>query len=167
MGQASEVLESINRQEIKITNVSPPLQRLDTLMDIYEGLISLGYTTQLQGETVAVFLGSKENPFVVTLSISNANELVVTCQIGNASQIFENNGPDFAVAALLKNIEIRPFSFGIIEGGDDSTNLDDIIVLINSVPLGDFSLAELKFLIKSLERAILASSEVIYIAFSK
>ncbi len=133
------------------------------LNDAYQAALRLGYQTKKHDEVVVLQVAG----FSALLSITKDGRLNVVAEIGQVKSVSDEKIQEFAVAALLKNLEISPFAFGLLDGGDDDSINDDSIVLVNSVPLGNLNQSELDSLLTSLRRAIINSAGLIRSTFSR
>lgn len=138
--------------------------KLSTLADIHAALTEQGRNVDLLDSSVAVAFGSSEHPIVSVLTIEDEN-LVITCQLAKFGEIPEDNLAAFALAALDANTRIHPYSVGYLSDTDGQEGSEDEwpIVLINSVPLGDLSNEELDSAMESLLAAITGVTDVIRI----
>jgi hypothetical protein len=125
------------------------------LNTINEALENLGLETELQEGNIALTV----NGYQSVLTIDDDN-LVVVCELATLDQIKEGQEAGFMAAALEANRSIIPFAIATASGDDE---VADVAVLIDSVPLGDFSESELESLVESLRSALLESAGVLKI----
>jgi len=135
--------------------------KISTLADVVTKLHELGYHAKLSDNSVITGVSlteedSSSRDFV--MSITEGNEsLEFNCQLCTIGDL-EKNHDDTSLSALAwvflaRNSEIQPWGIGLInpDGILDST---DVVVLTDSVPLGDFSIDELQSAMTTLERAL-------------
>ena len=132
---------------------------MQTLSQINEALLALGYETELGETHIAV----KVHSFAAVLSINESNQLEISCQVAKVSELNEGKLAAAAFAALDANTRIAPYAFGIFTADEDGEGgvEEDVIVLIDSVPLGDFQKSELESSMDSLVKALLNGREVL------
>lgn len=127
--------------------------KLGSLADIANGLRELGLAAGVENDCVIVRLQADNNNVYPTTMQVRGNDLIISCRIGTLGDIDEADFAKAAFAALACNAEILPYAFALLDT-DDGIDDDDPIVLINSVPLGDFSTAELQAAMDALRRAM-------------
>lgn len=138
---------------------------LQSVEEIAEGLSVLGYEAEVQDSMIL----TRINTFPVLLSVGET-EMSMTCEIAEWGQIPEDKISAVAMAALDANTcpEMGPFAFGTITSSDDPENDDGDkwpLVLVDTVPLGDFSISELGYQMDQLLGALVASRDVLGLAF--
>lgn len=139
------------------------MNNINTTEDIQNALTLLGYESTQLNESVAVKVGS----FTALLTIAEDN-LRISCRIATMSQINPDKEGEFYVGMLDANSRIVPYAYALLTSEDGlDENSDDIIVLTDSVPLGDFSQDELACSLTSLRSAILESASVIRVGLSE
>lgn len=143
--------------------------KINTLEQVAQGLISLGYEVEPQESSVFVKVGGSGKPFTAVMTINEKRELVITCQLAKLGDFEEENLPKVLLSALDANTRTRPFALAAITDADDP-QLDQEekwpLVLTNSVPLGDFSSEELKAAMDALWQALVTSREVLEAGFN-
>lgn len=127
---------------------------LNTLPEIAAALTALGYEVQSTPQAVLVAVGGSATPFPTVLTLDGQGALVVTCRLARFGDVV---APDkFLFAALELNPRIMPYAVGVLSDaeGQEGSEEDWPLVLCNSVPLGDFSQAELAAAMDCLLRAL-------------
>ena len=90
-------------------------------------------------------------------------KLMISCQVARYGDIAEDRLPAFQAALLDANTRIDPFAFATITDRDDPelTSPDDwIVVLIESVCLGDLSANELRSTMADLTNALPTADDI-------
>ncbi len=141
------------------------MSHLSSLADVYESLKTLGYEAVLKDNSVAVKVGGIAKPFPAVITLNDSHQhFQITCMLASLGDVAEKNVTNFAIAALDANTRIAPFAYGLISEADDPS-ADDIkkwpVVLIHSVPIGDFSQGELDSAMKSLVAALVDSQTLL------
>lgn len=133
--------------------------KIETLVDVHAQLTDLGYEADLHPD--AVF--SKVGQFPVVLTINMKSELVINCQLATLGQIQEDKLTEFAFAALDANSRLSPFALCLITEADtpELAEEDFPIVLLDNIPLGDFSKDELRKAFEALHGALINSRNVL------
>ena len=140
-------------------------ETLGTLAEMAEVLEDSGYRVANGEEFLAVKVphGSKE-PLNALLTIDDIREkLVISCKVTRYGDIAEAKLPAFQAALLDANTRIDPFAFATITDQDDpdlSSPEDWVVVLIESLRLGDLSPDELRTAIQDLSAALPVADQV-------
>lgn len=155
--------ENKEMETMEVTNIS-------TMDDVVTALQELGYHAKLEFNTVdnVVITGvslteedgsSREFPMLITETGTPENgSLEFNCQICTIGDLEQEQELDDALAALAwvflaLNAEIQPWAIALINP-DGELDSSDTVVLTDSVPTGDFSMAELESIMTSLLRAL-------------
>lgn len=123
-------------------------EQVSTLAEMAEVLEDGGYRVAAGEEFLAVKVphGLKE-PLHALLTIDEIRQkLVISCKVARYGEIPEAKLPAFQAALLDANTRIDPFAFATITDQDDpdlSSPADWVVVLIESLRLGDLSPEEL------------------------
>lgn len=134
-------------------------ENIQSLPEIAEVVENLGYEVGAQPEFIAVKIpvGTGE-PYTAVLTIDeDRQKLVITCQVARYGDIPEDRLPDVLAAQSDANTRIDPFAFATLTNLDDPDRADAddwLFVLIDSMPLGDLSAAELEAVMADLQRAM-------------
>lgn len=135
--------------------------KLGTLGEISEALEGLGYGTKQHEGHLSINVG---HDVVATAMIDEErSELVVSCLLAKLGEVLKGDESEAAsalVGLLDANSATRPFAFAV-EPGDGEDASDYLLVLEDSVALGDFSPEELKTLMENLNRALAVAHRVI------
>src|SRR5262245_12891175 len=118
-------------------------KKISKLAHVHEVLVELGYEARLKKNSVAVKVGGADHPFTAVVTHSEPrNHFQITCMVAKLGDVPEERVPQFAIAALDANNRTSPFAYALI-GESDDPSLDDVkdwpVVLVHSVPIGDFS----------------------------
>lgn len=129
---------------------------IDTPQRLHETLENLGYKSKLMGHYVSCSIGGSNVPFIVTFTSPDhfSKDLEITCIVANIGDIKQEQRGDFAQACLILNAEIEPFAVAILAGEDEVESNDWPIALVDKVPLGDFSINELRSAMENMEKAL-------------
>lgn len=141
------------------------ISNMNTLEDILSGLESLGYIGELQENAIAVFPLGRDNRFPAVLTIDGeGNKVSITCQVATLGQFKEDDIPSLFAKALDENSIIAPYAYALLTSSDGEENDASgwPLVLIDSIPLGDFSLSELDSSISSLITALTNSVSSVF-----
>lgn len=140
------------------------MTNIASLQQVAEVLEENGYSVKEHHNAVHIAVGGTQTPFIAVITISESNELVVTCQVAKLGDFNEDDIPTVQFFLLDANTRIQPYAFGILTSSDN-TELDDAsqypIVLIDSMPLGDISEAELTASMDSLLVALQSSEDAL------
>lgn len=135
-------------------------RHLGTLEEIHEALEDLGYQSKVQDESLSVNV----NRGVVASIIADQDELTVCCHLTTLGRLLPDDAEQAAAvcAHLMRhNVAISPFAISLIADEDDEDPEDDPVALIDSVPLGNFSLQELKKLMENLNKAVASTGKLV------
>jgi hypothetical protein len=141
------------------------MKDIETLAEVHEALQQLGYKSRLGTNSVAVRVGGRKHPFPAVITHNTTTKhFQITCMVAKMGEIPEDRLTAFALAALDANNHISPFAYALITDTDDP-KLDDEnewpVVLVCSVPIGDFSVGELSSAMQSLLAALIDSRNVL------
>ena len=135
---------------------------IDTLADMVPQLRALGYHAKLTDDGVITGVSiteddGDEREFSVMITKPNEH-FQIDCRlttIGELDQKEDEVLNSLAWVLLAINAEIQPFAVALLnpDGVLDDT---DILVLTDSVPVGDFCAEELAFAMDSLQRGLVA-----------
>jgi hypothetical protein len=127
---------------------------LNTLPEIAEALVALGYEAQATDDAVHMAVGGSDSPFPTVLTLDGHGSLITTCRLARLGDVSDLE--KFLFLALDLNTRILPYAVGVLTEADGQEGSEDDwpLVLCNSVPLGDFSAAELGASMDSLFRAL-------------
>lgn len=143
--------------------------KIGTLAEVTDALEALGYEAETQGGSIFVKIGGSKNPFTAVVIINKKNELVITCQLATLGAFKDEAIPRVAMAALDANTRIRPYAYGIITDADtpELQNEEEwVLVLTDSIPLGDLSTGELAAAMNSLLEALISSRDVLEVGLA-
>ena len=134
-------------------------ENIQTLPRIAEVVEDLGYEVGLQQDFVGVRIPVGEGePFTAVLTIDEERrKLKITCRVARYGDIPEDRLADVLAAQSDANTRIDPFAFATLTNLDDPERADAddwLFVLIDSMPLGDLSAAELETAMSDLQRAM-------------
>ncbi len=140
---------------------------IQTLQDVVDVLTEHGYTPTLAENKVTLPIGSAESPFPCII-LMDETYLTVFCEIdtyGNMmSRVSEEDREDFLVAMLDLNSQMNSYAFTVMSDIDDPDAGEDKgnwpVALINSVPIGDLSEAELLESMRALQAALLTAKSL-------
>jgi hypothetical protein len=96
----------------------------------------------------------KNYPAVIQLQ---GKELLISCQICKIGDFGADQLALVATNALAANVEMLPYAFAILkpeDSGNEEAVADSPLVIINSVPVGDFSTEELLWAVRKLQVAL-------------
>jgi hypothetical protein len=134
------------------------------LAQLHEALQQLGYQSSLRENSVAVKVGGRQRPFVAVITHhAVTRQFRFTCLVARLGDVPEKNLAAFALAAMEANVRVAPFAYGLITDSDDPKEDDEEewpVVLVHSVPIGDFSSRELSASMQSLVAALIDSRRV-------
>ena len=129
--------------------------KLGSLAEIAEGLRELTFLAKAESDHVVVKLeGDNGRAYPVVLRVRNdgmRDDLLIACQIGTIHDLTQEDLANAFYAMACSNMEILPYAFSVVDEPDTD---NDPIVLVNSIPLGDFSLSELQAAMDTLRRAL-------------
>jgi hypothetical protein len=135
-----------------------------TLSDVRETLALLGYQATLNENSVVVRVGGLKKPFPAVITHNKlTNHFQISCMVTKLGSMPEEKIPAFALAALDANSRIAPFAYALLTDSDDPKKdkpEEWQVVLMHSVPIGDFSRGELESAMKSLLTALVDSKNV-------
>lgn len=134
-------------------------ENIRTLAEIATVLEDLGYEVGAQPDFVAVKVpGGDTTTYTAVVTVDEAREkVVVTCEIARYGDIPEDKLPDLLAAQSDANTRIDPFAFATLTNLDDPERADAadwLIVLIESLPLGDLAACEIESVMADLQRAL-------------
>jgi len=137
------------------------------LADVERVLAEHGYTPTLNESSVSLPVGAEGSPFPCRIFMDEMN-LTVICQIDTVGNMLDRVEPedreDFLLAGWDLNSQMNSYAFTIMSDIDDPTagdNRDEWpVALINSVPLGDLSEAELLEQMRALQSALLTAKSL-------
>lgn len=139
---------------------------LTTLAEMAEVLEDSGYEVAAGSGFLAVKVprGGKA-PAHASLTIDEIRaKLIVSCRVARYGDVAEDRLPAFQAALLDANTRIDPFAFATLTDRDDP-NLESpaewIVVLIESLPIGDLSVNELRTAMADLAKALPVSDEIL------
>lgn len=143
------------------------IEQVDSLSDAVEVLRDLGYHARLTDDGVlggiSIREGEEESAesrdfmFMITEDGENfERSLQFNCQLCTIGDLPDNEMDTLPWIFLAVNTEIQPFSVGCHQA--DAADLDekDVLVLTNSIPLGDLSRAEFQSAMDGLRRGLVA-----------
>ncbi len=140
---------------------------IQTLQNVVDVLTEHGYSPTLNEGSVSVPVGSEEKPFPC-LILMDETYLTVVCEIdtygGMMSRVAPEDREDFLVAMMDLNSQMNSYAFTVMSDIDDpdaGENKDSWgVALINSVPVGDLSEAELLEGMRALQAALLTAKSL-------
>ena len=140
---------------------------IQTLQNVVDVLTEHGYAPVLNEGSVSVPVGSDEKPFPC-LILMDETYLTVVCELdtygGMMSRVADADREDFLVAMMDLNSQMNSYAFTVMSDIDDpdaGENKDSWPVsLINSVPVGDLSEAELLEGMRALQSALLTAKSL-------
>lgn len=133
---------------------------MNNLTQIQQGLEDAGYVAKQGDDSILVRLDGGI-PAVLTIE---EDVLTITCQLATLGELREENLLEFAFASLDVNSRITPFAISLITERDDASIADTseyVVILVDSIPLGDFEQTELESAMQSLLTALIGCKEVI------
>jgi hypothetical protein len=138
-----------------------------TLDQVADALVSFGYEAETVEGGVICKVGASKDPFMCL--INNVDQqLNIVCKVATLGDFEEGDVPLITYNALNANSRIRPFAFEIIDGRDDPTLIepkDFMLVLADSMPIGDLSDDELEKSMQSLRTALHTLGQVIRVTY--
>lgn len=141
------------------------MDNIRTLSEVLEALHFLGYEASLGANSVVVKVGGLNQPFTAIIThCESSGHFQVTCPIAKLGDIPEAKIAAFTIAALDANSRIAPYAYALISSNDDPALEDEAdwpIVLIDTLPMGDLSSAELGASLRSLVAALVDSRNVL------
>ena len=134
---------------------------------IAEVLSLMGYESSVLDGNAVVNLNVRGRKFPTIFHASkDGRELLITCHIASVADGGETaeQQANFLYNCLDMNDQLAPYATAIIKADDlegDSVQEGDapVIALVDRVPVGDFSTAELHYSMESLRRAILTAMD--------
>lgn len=144
-------------------------ENIQSMPRVAEVLEDLGYEVAEQQDFVAVKIPVADGePYTAVVTLDEERrKLVITCQVARYGDIPEGRLPDLLAAQSDANTRIDPFAFATLTNLDDPDRADAgdwLFVLIDSMPLGDLSAAELEAAMSDLQRAMPEVDSVLEIA---
>lgn len=140
---------------------------IQTLQNVVDVLTEHGYAPVLNENNVSVPVGSEDSPFPCVI-LMDKTYLTVVCEIdtyGNMmSRVADEDREDFLLAMMDLNSQMNSYAFTVMSDIDDpdaGENKDDWpVALVNSVPIGDLSEAELLEGMRALQAALLTAKSL-------
>lgn len=148
------------------------VDKITTLEQVAAVLENQGYAVRLEaGGAVMLDVSGADHPFVAVVTKNEeSSQFVVTCQVATLGDLNEELSAQFMLAALDANTVLRPYAFAVVSDSDDPA-LDAPekwpIVLTSSMPIGDFSEAELITAMDDLWEALTTASPVLKLGISE
>jgi hypothetical protein len=133
---------------------------MNILTQISEELTYMGYASLVTEDTLTTNLGN------VPVIFNYGEKLRVTCQLTPVADLQEENLGTFALAALMNNNVISPFSVALLDGGEEGIQ-DDIITLITSVNVSQLGISNVGAFLRSLIQAIELTTPLLEIGRGK
>ncbi|NQZ58329.1 MAG: hypothetical protein HRT88_12790 [Lentisphaeraceae bacterium] len=136
---------------------------LNTPEQVANALQEWGYETLISEKSVITKVGGADKPYTAVLYLDNG-KLNVSCEIAKLGEFADEKLPMLAFNALSGNTRIDPFAFAIIDTTDDSSleeAEDYLLILTDTVALGDLSASELEFTMNSLWDALEESTHIL------
>lgn len=139
---------------------------LTTLSEIARVLEDSGYEVAKGGASLAVKIPYAGNaPALASLTIDEIRaKLIISSRVARYGDVAQDRLPAFQAALLDANTRIDPFAFATLTDRDDP-NLESpdewIVVLIESLPIGDLSANELRVAMADLAKALPTSGEIL------
>ncbi|MDB6153668.1 MAG: hypothetical protein JWL90_2121 [Chthoniobacteraceae bacterium] len=129
---------------------------LQSLAAIADVLSKAGYSASADDSAAFVELQHEGTNYPAVIQ-SQGKEFLISCQVCRIGDF----GPDqlalVATNALAANVQMLPYAFAILkpeDSADEEAVADSPLVIINSVPIGDFSEEELLWSIRKLQIAL-------------
>lgn len=91
---------------------------------------------------------------------TQGEEILISCQVGKIGDFDRDQLALVAINALAANVAMLPYAFAILkpaDSTDEAAIANSPLVVINSVPVGDFSKEELLWSVRRLQVAVAAA----------
>ena len=137
-------------------------ENLTNLEGISSALQDLGFETARQEDGITTVINIEDKQFPVVLAIDpEGDALRISANVGIIGDLVDDTEDCEQICGLMSgcallNPLITPFALGVLEDDTDEVD-DDPVVLVNRVPLGDFSVGELDSAMGSLREALVAA----------
>ncbi len=129
---------------------------LHSLTAIADALCQAGYSASSHDSAAFVELQHEGTKYPAVIQVQD-KEFLISCQVCKIGDFDPDQLALVATNALAANVEMLPYAFAILkpeDSADEEAVADSPLVIINSVPIGDFSEEELLWSVRKLQVAL-------------
>ena len=126
----------------------------ELIEDFAETIEGLGYEVGVGEDSLTFRVGG----FPVVATVSEDSRLVINCRVMNADKITND---EFFVEALDLNSVLSPYALALLTPEKDGVEGDPLLVLTDTLPIGDLSKQEIGESVESLRNALVSSEGAI------
>ncbi|MES2570379.1 MAG: hypothetical protein V4710_10050 [Verrucomicrobiota bacterium] len=136
---------------------------LTSLTSIADALCDAGYSASAGDSAAFVELQHDGAKYPAVIQ-AQGKEFFISCQVGKIDDFEPDQLALVATNALAANVEMLPYALAILKpenSADEKAVGESPLVIINSVPVGDFSEEELLWSVRKLQVALATAVQAI------